>query len=150
MERSKQEKMARVMQLVLVLLAALIIGVYGEVGRAFGQSPGVAAPSAASPSPDCFTVLATNIFACLSFVEPGSNLSKPEKDCCPGLSGIVDNSPQCLCQLLVANTSDFGFEINRTQALSLPSACKLSTPPLSLCSCMITIFLLINFTTYLI
>lgn len=134
------------MQLVLVLLAALIIGVYGEVGRAFGQSPGAAAPSAASPSPDCLTVLATNIFACLSFVEPGSNLSKPEKDCCPGLSGIVDNSPQCLCQMLVANASDFGFEINRTKALSLPSACKLSTPPLSLCSCMIIIFLLlINF-----
>lgn len=33
-----------IMQLVLAVLAALIIGVYGEVGRAFGQSPGVAAP----------------------------------------------------------------------------------------------------------
>lgn len=93
-------------------------------------SPGSA--GAPPPGPDCTNSL-LNLSSCLTYVEEGSNLTVPEKGCCPGLSGLVNNQPICLCQLL-ASGDTFGVKIDTTKALMLPTACKVQTPPVSLCS----------------
>ncbi|KAG0460864.1 hypothetical protein HPP92_020858 [Vanilla planifolia] len=90
------------------------------------------APSPAPTGLDCFDAL-TNLTSCLTYVEEGSNLTKPEKGCCPALAGLVKSQPICLCQLL-SNSNTFGIAINDTKALSLPAVCRVKTPPVSLCS----------------
>ncbi|CAK9184632.1 unnamed protein product [Ilex paraguariensis] len=89
----------------------------------------VAAPG---PSLDCFSYLA-NLSGCLTFVEAGSNLTMPEKGCCPELAGLVENKPICLCQLL-GNSDSYGIQIEVAKALKLPDLCGVSTPPVSLCT----------------
>ncbi|KAE8724876.1 Non-specific lipid transfer protein GPI-anchored 2 [Hibiscus syriacus] len=96
---------------------------------AFGPSP-----AAEAPTPDCMTNL-LNLSDCLSYVVAGSNLTKPDKPCCPELAGLVESSPQCLCYLLDKNkTASYGFNIDMDRALKLPKVCHVSTPPVSLCS----------------
>ncbi|OMO71166.1 hypothetical protein CCACVL1_18397 [Corchorus capsularis] len=92
-------------------------------------------PSAEAPAPaDCLTNL-LNMSDCLTYVTAGSNLTKPDKACCPELAGLVESSPQCLCLLLDKNaTSSYGIDIDMTKALNLPNVCKVETPPISLCS----------------
>ncbi|KAK8545038.1 hypothetical protein V6N13_066351 [Hibiscus sabdariffa] len=100
-----------------------------EGATAFGQSPAVEAPT-----PDCMTNL-LNLSDCLTYVEAGSNLTKPDKPCCPELAGLVESSPQCLCYLLDKNkTASYGLSIDMDRALKLPNVCGVSTPPVSLCS----------------
>uniref|UniRef100_A0A7N0RJP5 Bifunctional inhibitor/plant lipid transfer protein/seed storage helical domain-containing protein n=1 Tax=Kalanchoe fedtschenkoi TaxID=63787 RepID=A0A7N0RJP5_KALFE len=88
-------------------------------------------PAAPAPGPDCFTLL-LNMSDCLTYVEEGSNLTKPEKPCCSELAGLVDKDPICLCQLL-GNAGSFGVRIDLSRALKLPDACQVSTPPASSC-----------------
>ncbi|CAI0452276.1 unnamed protein product [Linum tenue] len=90
---------------------------------------------APAPAVDCMTQL-FNLSDCLSYVTTGSNLTKPDKPCCPELAGLVDSNPICLCTLLTLNASDYGFDIDRTRAFGLPSVCSVSTPPVSLCPAM--------------
>ncbi|KAK6153181.1 hypothetical protein DH2020_012820 [Rehmannia glutinosa] len=94
-------------------------------------SPGpyVMAPS---PSLDCFTYL-IKLSDCLTFVESGSNLTKPDPGCCPELANLVDTQPICLCQLL-GNPGQVGISVDVSRALKLPSACNVTTPPVSLCA----------------
>ncbi|KAK4777744.1 hypothetical protein SAY87_017931 [Trapa incisa] len=92
----------------------------------FGPGP------APSPGPDCFSFL-LNVSDCLTYVEPGSNLTKPDEPCCPELAGLVQSSPFCLCKLL-GDPESLGLNISVNRALKLPSACAVSTPPVSLCS----------------
>ncbi|KAK6164011.1 hypothetical protein DH2020_000875 [Rehmannia glutinosa] len=94
-------------------------------------SPGpyVMAPS---PSLDCFTYL-IKLSDCLTFVESGSNLTKPDPGCCPELANLVDTQPICLCQLL-GNPGQVGISVDVSRALKLPSACHVTTPPVSLCA----------------
>ncbi|KAI4305819.1 hypothetical protein L6164_029162 [Bauhinia variegata] len=106
-----------------------------------GVSAPVAAPplTAASPGPaggnDCFTAL-VGLSDCLTYVEEGSNLTKPDKGCCPALSKLINTNPICLCQLLgnPNATSSLGVKIDLNRALKLPSVCKVETPPVSTCS----------------
>ncbi|XP_076894426.1 non-specific lipid transfer protein GPI-anchored 12-like [Bidens hawaiensis] len=93
-------------------------------------SPGIPI-SAPTPAPDCITVLA-NVSDCLSFVSIGSNLTKPDKPCCPEVAGLLESNANCLCQL-VGQAKDFGVDINR--AVLLPDACKLAFPS-SVASCL--------------
>ncbi|PQP98966.1 non-specific lipid-transfer protein-like protein [Prunus yedoensis var. nudiflora] len=44
------------------------------------------------------------------------------------------SQPKCLCEVLNGGSSSVGVNINQTQALTLPSACKVQTPPISRCS----------------
>ncbi|CAL0330960.1 unnamed protein product [Lupinus luteus] len=98
------------------------------------QSPAPEAATAPSPagSSGCFTAL-LNMSDCLSYVEDGSNLTKPEKGCCPELAGLVDSNPICLCELL-GNPGSIGIKLNLNKAIKLPSICAVTTPPLSTCS----------------
>ncbi|POO01430.1 Bifunctional inhibitor/plant lipid transfer protein/seed storage helical domain containing protein [Trema orientale] len=109
----------------------------GPVGSASGPSaglaPGPSAGLAPGPSgPDCMTLL-LGMADCLSYVQIGSNLTKPDKPCCPELKSLVDTNPICLCELL-ANSDSSGFQIDINRATKLPSVCKVDTPPPSTCA----------------
>ncbi|KAL2510957.1 Non-specific lipid transfer protein GPI-anchored 2 [Abeliophyllum distichum] len=88
--------------------------------------------TAPSPDSDCFNAL-LNLSDCLTFVETGSNLSKPDKGCCPEFNNLLNTQPVCLCQLL-GDPSKIGFSIDTKKALKLPSACGVNTPSVSLCA----------------
>ncbi|KAJ8749959.1 hypothetical protein K2173_013874 [Erythroxylum novogranatense] len=91
-------------------------------------------PSASGPTSNyCITPL-SNMTGCLSFAEEGSHLKLPDKDCCPELAGLLDSNPICLCQLLSGGLKSFGISIDLARALKLPSLCRVSTPPVSMCS----------------
>ncbi|KAK4279231.1 hypothetical protein QN277_016964 [Acacia crassicarpa] len=105
-----------------VLVLCLVAGI-----RAQSLSP------AASPGGnDCFTTLA-NMSDCLTYVQAGSKLTKPEKPCCGELAGLVESNPICLCEFL-AKPDFAGIKIDLNRALQLPSVCGVSTPPVSTCS----------------
>lgn len=87
---------------------------------------------APAPAMDCFTSV-LNLTDCLNFVVAGSNETKPEKGCCPALAGLVESAPICLCDLFT-RPDNYGIELNRSKALTLPSLCRVNTPPLSLCT----------------
>ncbi|OVA03896.1 Twin-arginine translocation pathway [Macleaya cordata] len=95
-----------------------------------GESPMSESPM--SESPDCFTSI-LNMSDCLTYVEAGSNLTTPEKGCCPSLAGLVESTPICLCQFL-GNSSSYGIQIDVKRALNLPKVCRVDTPSVSLCA----------------
>ncbi|MED6223376.1 hypothetical protein PIB30_073453 [Stylosanthes scabra] len=85
---------------------------------------------AQSSSTSCTSTLAS-MSPCLNYIMGTS--STPSSSCCSQLSSVVKSSPQCLCSVLNGGGSNFGISINQTLALSLPSACKVQTPPASQC-----------------
>ncbi|PKI40299.1 non-specific lipid transfer protein GPI-anchored 2 [Punica granatum] len=130
---------------VLILSAALFGSALGQAPSPTSMSAPRLAPSpmfvpspessfgpAPPPGPDCFTIL-LNLSDCLTYVQPGSNLTVPDKPCCPELKNLVDSSPVCLCKLL-GEPESTGFNISVSRALKLPSVCAVATPPVSLCS----------------
>ncbi|CAJ1965318.1 unnamed protein product [Sphenostylis stenocarpa] len=99
------------------------------------SAPSPGPETAAAPAPEsngCIIALA-NMSDCLTYVEDGSNLTKPDKGCCPELAWLVDNNPICLCELL-GKPDAIGVTIDLNKALKLPSICGVSTPPVSVCS----------------
>ncbi|KAK9065802.1 hypothetical protein SSX86_015203 [Deinandra increscens subsp. villosa] len=96
------------------------------------MSPGVPMTMAPVPAPaplDCATAL-TNVSDCLSFVATGSNMTVPDKACCPEFAGLLESNPICLCDL-VGQAENLGVDLSR--ALMLPDVCKLETPSLDSC-----------------
>ncbi|EXB54688.1 Non-specific lipid-transfer protein-like protein [Morus notabilis] len=89
-------------------------------------------PTASAPGADCTTLL-FGMADCLSYVQEGSNETKPDKACCPELKTLVDTAPQCLCALLASNNSS-AYGIDYDRATKLPSVCKVDTPPVSNCA----------------
>ena len=69
---------------------------------------------------------------CLNYIT--GNSSTPSSGCCSQLASVVRSQPQCLCQVLNGGGSSLGININQTQALALPGACNVQTPPLSQCN----------------
>ncbi|KAJ8647121.1 hypothetical protein MRB53_000144 [Persea americana] len=91
-----------------------------------------ATPShAPSPSVDCSAVL-LSMADCLTFVMNGSTISKPEGSCCSGFKTVLKDDPKCLCEAF-NNNNNLGIALNMTKASTLPSACAVSTPPMSNC-----------------
>ncbi|KAJ4724573.1 Non-specific lipid-transfer protein-like protein [Melia azedarach] len=130
--------------LVAFLLLTLSVAVSGQAmtpGPSEALGPAAMGPSEAlgpaamgptSPSDDCLTKV-LNMSDCLSYVTVGSNVTVPDKPCCPELAGLVDSNPICLCDLL-GKGSSYGLSIDLNRALKLPSICGVSTPPVDLCS----------------
>ncbi|KHG17412.1 hypothetical protein F383_21409 [Gossypium arboreum] len=79
----------------------------------------------------CTTVL-ISMSPCLNFIT--GNSSTPSQQCCTQLASVVRSSPQCLCDVLNGGGSSLGVNVNRTQALALPGACNVQTPPISACN----------------
>ncbi|KAK9933261.1 hypothetical protein M0R45_020462 [Rubus argutus] len=69
---------------------------------------------------------------CLNYIT--GNSSTPSSGCCSQLASVVRSSPQCLCEVLNGGGSSLGIKVNQTQALALPGACNVQTPPLSQCN----------------
>ncbi|XP_057479522.1 non-specific lipid transfer protein GPI-anchored 12-like [Actinidia eriantha] len=124
---------------VLLAVAVLVSGAAAPApaprsGSVVQPPEHVAGPAPGSEGLDCISSLA-NVSDCLTYVEAGSNLTKPDEGCCPALAGLVESEPLCLCELLAGNaTESLGLEININKALKLPSVCGVQTPPVSLCS----------------
>ncbi|XP_019234482.1 PREDICTED: non-specific lipid-transfer protein-like protein At2g13820 isoform X2 [Nicotiana attenuata] len=87
--------------------------------------------AAAQSSDDCTNVL-VSMSPCLNYIT--GNSSSPSSGCCTQLSTVVKNNPECLCQVLNGGGSNLGLNINQTQALALPTACKVQTPSVSKCN----------------
>ncbi|KAK1650469.1 hypothetical protein QYE76_068274 [Lolium multiflorum] len=107
------------------------------------QSPALAQLSApqpaAAPAPswgelDCRGAM-LNLSSCLTYVEAGSALTRPDKGCCGSLSGVVDGEAACLCGL-VGGYGSFGVRVDAVRALALPTACRVDAPPPSLCAAL--------------
>lgn len=94
-------------------------------------------PAASGPIPgiDCITAV-SNASDCLDYVTTGSNLTVPDKNCCPELAGLIESKPLCLCQLLSGDVAkQFGLSIDLGRAVNLPAVCKIANAPsASLCS----------------
>ncbi|KAI4308317.1 hypothetical protein L6164_031403 [Bauhinia variegata] len=119
----------------LLVAASCYGGVSAQAPVSSPETPGTAASPGPAAGTDCFTAL-VGLSDCLTYVEDGSNLTKPDKGCCPELSNLVNTNPICLCQLLgnPNATSSIGVKIDLNRALKLPSVCKVETPPVSTCS----------------
>ncbi|RYR37489.1 hypothetical protein Ahy_A09g042369 isoform B [Arachis hypogaea] len=85
----------------------------------------------AAAQSSCTSAL-VNLSPCLNYIQGRS--STPSSGCCSQLSNVVRSEPQCLCQVLSGGaSSSLGITINQTQALALPGACRVNTPPVSQC-----------------
>ncbi|CAK7327081.1 unnamed protein product [Dovyalis caffra] len=80
---------------------------------------------------DCTNVL-ISMSPCLNYIT--GNSSNPSSQCCTQLASVVRSSPQCLCQVLNGGGSSLGINVNQTQAIALPGACNVQTPPISRCN----------------
>ncbi|KAH8500320.1 hypothetical protein Peur_042227 [Populus x canadensis] len=80
---------------------------------------------------DCTSVL-ISMSPCLNYIT--GNSSTPSSQCCTQLASVVRSSPQCLCQVLNGGGSSLGINVNQTQAIALPGACNVQTPPISSCN----------------
>ncbi|XP_047181144.1 non-specific lipid transfer protein GPI-anchored 5-like [Vigna umbellata] len=85
----------------------------------------------AAAQTSCTNVL-VSLSPCLNYIT--GNSSTPSQGCCSQLSSVVRSQPQCLCQVLSGGGSSLGININQTQALALPRACQVQTPPTSQCN----------------
>ncbi|OAY79372.1 Non-specific lipid transfer protein GPI-anchored 2 [Ananas comosus] len=120
---------------VLAAALAVLVVIVGAAAKAKAQveAPAGSGPAPA-PGPDCMTAV-LNASDCLGYVTPGSKDRRPDKACCPELAALVDSQPVCLCQLLNGTTAAaYGISIDTARALALPKACRVDTPPLSLCA----------------
>ncbi|KAJ0518358.1 putative plant lipid transfer protein/Par allergen [Helianthus annuus] len=87
--------------------------------------------SSMAQSSSCTSVL-VSLSPCLNYIS--GNTSTPSSGCCTQLASVVRSQPQCLCQVLNGGGSSLGLNINQTQALELPKACNVQTPPTSQCN----------------
>ena len=84
-----------------------------------------------SAQSSCTTAL-ISMSPCLNYIT--GNTTSPSQQCCSQLGNVVRSSPDCLCQALNGGGSQLGINVNQTQALALPRACNVQTPPVSGCS----------------
>ncbi|XP_074277019.1 non-specific lipid transfer protein GPI-anchored 15-like isoform X2 [Silene latifolia] len=84
-------------------------------------------------SSSCTNVLVT-LSPCLNYIT--GNSTSPSTSCCTQLGTVVKSSPECLCEVVNSGGGSMaaGLNINQTQALYLPNACNVKTPPLTSCS----------------
>ncbi|KAF5768288.1 putative plant lipid transfer protein/Par allergen [Helianthus annuus] len=85
----------------------------------------------AQSSSGCTNVI-ISMSPCLNYIS--GNSSTPSSGCCTQLATVVKSQPQCLCEVLNGGGSSLGLNINQTQALELPRACNVQTPPTSQCN----------------
>nr|KYP48950.1 Non-specific lipid-transfer protein-like protein At5g64080 family [Cajanus cajan] len=85
-----------------------------------------------APQVDCNKEI-LSLSPCLFYIIGLGGSSPPPPSCCSALSTIVKTSPQCLCSVVNGGGSFSGIPINPNIALTLPAACNVQTPPVSLC-----------------
>ncbi|KAK3190083.1 hypothetical protein Dsin_029644 [Dipteronia sinensis] len=85
----------------------------------------------ATAQSSCTNVL-ISLSPCLNYIQ--GNSSTPSSQCCSQLAIVVQSSPQCLCEVMNGGGSSLGIDVNQTQAMALPAACNVQTPPISGCN----------------
>ncbi|XP_009395675.2 non-specific lipid transfer protein GPI-anchored 5 [Musa acuminata AAA Group] len=88
---------------------------------------------ASAQSSSCSSAI-MSLSPCLDYIT--GNASTPSSSCCSQLSSVVQSEPQCICTLIssgASSASSLGITVNQTQALALPSTCKVQIP-LSQCN----------------
>ncbi|XP_010532560.1 PREDICTED: non-specific lipid-transfer protein-like protein At2g13820 [Tarenaya hassleriana] len=103
-----------------------------EMGFAFLTVLAVMLFSTASAQSSSCTNVLISMSPCLNYIT--GNSSTPSQQCCSQLGNVVSSSPECLCQVLNGGGSQLGINVNQTQALGLPRACNVQTPPVSSCN----------------
>ncbi|KAE8679625.1 zinc finger HIT domain-containing protein 2-like [Hibiscus syriacus] len=103
-----------------IFAAVFIVAVSLWTGGALAQS-----------SSSCTNVL-ISMSPCLSYIQ--GNSSTPSSSCCSQLASVVSSQPLCLCEVLNGGASSLGMDVNQTQAMALPTACNVKTPPASQCN----------------
>ncbi|CAK9151098.1 unnamed protein product [Ilex paraguariensis] len=79
----------------------------------------------------CTSVI-ISLSPCLDYIT--GNSSTPSSACCTQLANAVRSQPECLCEIINGTISSLGISINQTQAMALPNACNVQTPPVSRCN----------------
>lgn len=100
----------------------------------------------AQSSSGCTNVI-ISMSPCLNYIT--GNSSTPSSGCCTQLSSVVKSQPQCLCEVLNGGGPSLGLNINQTQALELPKACNVQTPPTSQCNGNIFYYLKTKMQSYI-
>ncbi|GAB2292141.1 hypothetical protein Dimus_026392 [Dionaea muscipula] len=85
----------------------------------------------AAPATDCSSLI-INLADCLNFVSNDSTETKPDGSCCSGLKTVLKANAQCLCDTF-KNSGQLGIPLNISKALTLPSACHVTSPTAALC-----------------
>ncbi|MCL7033815.1 hypothetical protein MKW94_004749 [Papaver nudicaule] len=102
----------RVFAISLMILAISVVPVYGQITTA------------------CSAPTVTSFTPCLNFITGSSGSgTSPTSDCCSTFKAIMDRSMDCACLLITGNVP-FQLPINRTLAISLPRACRMSGVPI--------------------
>ncbi|KAK1302105.1 Non-specific lipid-transfer protein-like protein [Acorus calamus] len=113
---------------VFVVLVMLVLAAMADGATQHHHPPSIAP----APAVDCSNAV-LGLADCLSYVQKGSNTTKPEKACCKGLKGLVKaGEVNCLCEAFKSSAS-LGISLDFNKALGLPTACGVSTPPFSDC-----------------
>ncbi|CAA2998376.1 Hypothetical predicted protein [Olea europaea subsp. europaea] len=85
-------------------------------------------PVVGQTSRACTGAMLSSFGNCIGFLASRSNASSPTSDCCSSLKSLMSNGQDCLC-LIVTGGVPFQVPINRTLAISLPRACRMSGVP---------------------
>ncbi|WOL20645.1 hypothetical protein Cni_G29450 [Canna indica] len=88
---------------------------------------------AAQSNSSCSSVI-MSLSPCLDYIT--GNTSTPSSSCCSQLASVVQSDPECICTIIssgATSAASLGITVNQTQALALPSACKVQVP-LSQCN----------------
>ncbi|KAJ6813477.1 non-specific lipid-transfer protein-like protein [Iris pallida] len=80
------------------------------------------------PNPNCMPAI-TSLAPCLGFIT--GNSSTPSSSCCPRSPASSNQAQFCT---VLNGAPQLPFVVNQTQALALPGACNIQTPPLSQCN----------------
>ncbi|KAF4348264.1 hypothetical protein G4B88_002665 [Cannabis sativa] len=83
-------------------------------------------------STPCTFTMITSFTPCLNFITGSSSNGQsqaPTTGCCSSLRTLLSSGMDCAC-LLVTASVPFQLPINRTLALSLPSACNMNGVPI--------------------
>ncbi|KAM4074164.1 hypothetical protein ACJW30_10G074000 [Castanea mollissima] len=102
-----------------------------QIALAFVLVAALCGGSMAQSSSSCTNVI-ISMSPCLNYIT--GNSSTPSSSCCTQLASVVRSQPQCLCEVLNGGASSLGININQTQAMALPGACNVQTPPISQCN----------------
>ncbi|KFK39553.1 hypothetical protein AALP_AA3G258900 [Arabis alpina] len=82
------------------------------------------------PLSQCTPSMMTTVSPCMGFLtNSSSNGTSPSSDCCNSLRSLTTGGMGCLC-LIVTGSVPFNIPVNRTTAVSLPSACNMPRVPL--------------------
>ncbi|KAG5560176.1 hypothetical protein RHGRI_003457 [Rhododendron griersonianum] len=88
-------------------------------------------PVYAQISIPCTASMVSSFTPCINYVTNSSTAgTSPTAGCCTSLASILSGGTDCMCQMATGATSALPIPVNRTLALSLPKACKMSGVPL--------------------